>query len=861
LVIFLSLRNKRLNLPLQFVMVYGAFLGGFFPTVTYAAVGAIWAQEGGDKVAQHELRATNDAASVINRTWDGGWIRTFGARNEVVNFNVVLEAPAGASNVRVVLNNLTGPGNSRIESTPASSNQLFNYVNRNIEIFYVRYLQIRGLSRISYETYDERHIPLKFRRPFTGSGMGSGTWTNRPHHDAFYPEIAVPHELVPTFNIASGQNQSIWVDIYIPRTATPGSYTGSLLVQEGGVTTRQIPVQVVVRNFTLPDMPTAKTMLYISASNINRRYLGTSSVQAGTTAGVQAQVIRDRHFLVAHRHKLSLIGDTPDNCNSIADSPCSEWINRLNGNLFTAIQGYDGPGVGVGNNVYSIGTYGSWLWRALGQIAMNLHANAWVNWFTENAPNTEYFLYLADESPDTRQIEIWARWMQNNPGPGQRLKSFATLNLPIAAQECPALDIPASTLTVGAQNVWGPLANVYAGDARKRFYMYNGHRPATGSFATEDDGVALRQLAWAQFKKKIDRWFFWEATYYNNFQGNTGEVNLFRTAQTFGSSSQFDPVLGQTGGLYANGDGVLFYPGTDRVFPADSYGIEGPIASLRLKMWRRGIQDADYLAMASVVNPGAVQNIMNTIAPRVLWEYDVADLNDPNWVRTDVSWPTNPDAWENARNQLAALIETGVAGGTTFSLPGKPVFINPQPSYSLDAGLQATATNAARIRFSFTPLTALPTAGAVGTAAAPVGGRILAASSPSGAIAFNSISGIGPGLYRVSAVAENPMGTSAAAEVDIFLIPGDEARPRVYPNPWRVDRHQGLPITFDQMNLNSTVKIFTVSGHWVKTLSAPAGSTTWDLTTQNGDNAASGIYIYLATHDGRKATGKFVVIH
>ena len=33
------------------------------------------------------------------------------------------------------------------------------------------------------------------------------------------------------------------------------------------------------------------------------------------------------------------------------------------------------------------------------------------------------------------------------------------------------------------------------------------------------------------------------------------------------------------------------YPGTDKIFKKQSYGIRGPIASLRLKFWRRGIQD------------------------------------------------------------------------------------------------------------------------------------------------------------------------------------------------------------------------------------------------------------------------------
>src|SRR5205814_2116024 len=135
-------------------------------------------------------------------------------------------------------------------------------------------------------------------------------------------------------------------------------------------------------------------------------------------------------------------------------------------------------------------------------------------------------------------------------------------------------------------------------DARKRFYMYNAHRPASGSTATDDDGVALRELAWGQYKKHVNRWFFWESTYYNNYQGGMGETNVYQKAQTFGSKNSVDAILGETGWNYANGDGVLFYPGTDMVYPTDSYGVQGPFASLRLKDWRRGLQDVDYLTLA-----------------------------------------------------------------------------------------------------------------------------------------------------------------------------------------------------------------------------------------------------------------------
>jgi hypothetical protein len=300
------------------------------------------------------------------------------------------------------------------------------------------------------------------------------------------------------------------------------------------------------------------------------------------------------------------------------------------------------------------------------------NTDAWVNWFDAHpfATPTEAFLYLIDESSNYAQTEQWAAWMDNNPGPGRRLKSMATISLPDATASTPSLDIPTAWQGVGVTSEWQAAADAVRADPGKRLYLYNGTRPASGSFATEDDGVALRQKAWAQYKKGVDRWFYWESTYYDNFQGNTGQTNVFQRAQTFGNCCATSAVLGQTGYNYTNGDGVLFYPGTDQRYPADSYGVLGPFASLRLKHWRRGIQDVDYLALASVVSPTRVSQIVNAMIPTVLWEYGVSDPGDPTWVRADISWPVAPDAWEAARAELAGLIEGAPQLPARAWLPG-----------------------------------------------------------------------------------------------------------------------------------------------------------------------------------------------
>ena len=623
---------------------------------------AIWANDGGDKVARAELRASPDPAGATNSVWDGAAVHLRGARNEVLGFNVILEAANGpAEDVSVSFARLTGPGGYEIASAPAAGDGVFSWTNRNIELFHVGYLEIKGLSRLSYEFYDERHVPERFRRPWTGAGFGDGYWTNRPDHGQEYPEIAVPLELVPSFSIGAGRNQSVWVDVYIPKDAPAGAYAGVLNVGEGQLGTSSVPVALDVRNFTLPDVPTAKTMVFLGYADINRRYLDDPWPNAGSTNAALSRQIRDRHFMVAHRHKISLIDDNPGAEAWPHDRPRPDWEPRLDGTLFTSERGYAGPGEATGNNVFSIGTYGSWNWKEQGATGMWAHADGWEAWFASNAPGTERFLYLVDESGDYEQTETWAQWLKSNPGPGSNLLSFATLPLPEAAVHVPGLDVPASWFTVGDSNAWEAAAQSQRTNPPKRVFLYNGKRPANGSFATEDDGVALRELVWAQFKKKIDRWFFWESTYYNNFQGGMGETRVFRSAFTFGALAETNDVLGATGWNYSNGDGVLFYPGTDRVFPEDSRGVAGPFASLRLKHWRRGIQDADYLARAATFDPDRVAQIVAAMVPRALWEYGVSDPDDPTWVRADISWSPDPDRWEAARQELGDIIENALA--------------------------------------------------------------------------------------------------------------------------------------------------------------------------------------------------------
>jgi hypothetical protein len=637
---------------------------------------AIWANNGEDKVTRNELRATQNPKKVANSIWDGSKIILLGAQNEVVDFNLILEAGKTAADaVSVSFVSLKGPGGAEISSPPPDPSTIFNWTKRNIELFYVRYLQIKGLSYFGYNSgsagFDERIVPKGLERPWKGDGKASGVWTDRPNHDAFYPDIAVPLELHPSFQIAQGSNQSIWADIYIPKETAPGKYTGKLTVLEGKTVTKEIPVELTVRNFSLPDIPSSKTMLFYGFSDVARRITGNRFPDTASKQMSMAERASITALQIAHRHKISLLTDWgPPN----VDQPSPILADALTGKLFSPQKGYSGPGTNTGINVYSILGYGGFrtAWKETNEEAVSKadvwqHSNKWESWFQAHAPSTDRFLYLCDECYGNgnglgpQQVDQWASWLKENPKIGKNLKSFATIHFDTAAEKEPHVDYIANSSLGPSAPTPDPTALFIKSIATikshpgSKIMFYNPTRPAAGSFVTEDDGVALREVAWAQYKKKIDRLFYWQSTYYWDSQ-NAGkqEPNLFEQAATFGVTPYgTDPAHGEWSFGHTNGEGVLFYPGTDALFPKDSYGVVGMFASLRLKYWRRGIQDIDYVTMAAAIDPDKTQKIVDHMVPRAFWDYK--DLG--GWMIDDISWSINPDDWEAARAQLAEIIE------------------------------------------------------------------------------------------------------------------------------------------------------------------------------------------------------------
>ena len=84
----------------------------------------------------------------------------------------------------------------------------------------------------------------------------------------------------------------------------------------------------------------------------------------------------------------------------------------------------------------------------------------------------------------------------------------------------------------------------------------------------------------------------------------------------------------------------------------------------------------------------------------------------------------------------------------------------------------------------------------------------------------------------------------------------------IYPNPVRTSQGNDK-VTFANLTNNVMIRIFKTNGDLVREINATDtnGTVTWDLTNDNGNQVASGIYIYLITNElSQKSKGKLAII-
>ncbi|MHC4311972.1 MAG: glycoside hydrolase domain-containing protein [Planctomycetota bacterium] len=177
------------------------------------------------------------------KPYGAGKVEIKSAKNEVESFQVVVTAPR--ENIKVVnveISDLIGKNGAKIGKD-------------NITLFRAEYVRVRRSTRraeLGPGLYPDPLVP--FINPLTGKPIEPRRQFSKRWGE---PVTTVGHEMyaVP-FELFRGQNQPVWVDVYIPSNAPAGVYNGKVTVTAAGNISAQVPVTLTVWDFSLPDGPT-----------------------------------------------------------------------------------------------------------------------------------------------------------------------------------------------------------------------------------------------------------------------------------------------------------------------------------------------------------------------------------------------------------------------------------------------------------------------------------------------------------------------------------------------------------------------------------------------------------------------------
>lgn len=224
--------------------------------LTAQAAPVVWVAQSMQRVGQADA-----AQSVTQAQISAG-------KGEYESFQIVVHAPSsGLTNVNVSVSTLSGPGGQTIGGS-------------NIALFREQYVYVNASSPnwggsnqpMGAGWYADGLIP--FIDPATGQAPTSASLR------------AVP------FTVTANQNQPIWVDVFVPRNAAAGQYTGTYTVTSDQGSTSG-PVSLTVWNFTLPAQPTLQSSFAFqngyslaAAQELLRNKVAPLSVNSGDEGGL-----------------------------------------------------------------------------------------------------------------------------------------------------------------------------------------------------------------------------------------------------------------------------------------------------------------------------------------------------------------------------------------------------------------------------------------------------------------------------------------------------------------------------------------------------------------------------------------------
>jgi len=553
--------------------------------------------------------------------WSAGPVQLHAARNETIGFQLILRRTASSpiANVALQLGNITGTDDTENLPDLVASQQLFT----------------------------------AYYHPIKNGGYTWGPTTSVLPWPAQYPDalIASQNTCEPDNNQRSmqlqvpkttGTNQAIWIDTYIPKKSAPGTYTQTLSLSVDG-TTVELPITLTVYQATLPDKPTINA--------VGEVYRSYTQEGAGHDITSQSwQRMSQCYQRLAHQHRMVFIERVPD---LLSDEQLNSYADTIEpamtGELFDPSSGYTGPGA---NTPVSI-------WRTPWPQTINADntqgvserditqyetlARTWNDLVIDRQwPEKDYYAYVFDEvdgptntglSSETRdqyitRVHTQMAQVQDSIDAGA---DTIPIDLIWTSHSNPAIwqDKPLQDLS-GIIRLWAPNAGaadvpflqnrIEFGD--KAWFYHNGH-PAIGAHSINASGIEMRTWGVIGARYGFQGQFMWA-------------VNLGNNDLPF-NDPQYTPDEDRAG------NGVMVYPGNQ----LDKIGYEkspGPLPSMRLKAWRRGLQDAELFYLARNNAATTATALIETQIPSALSEAQGA-----------ASWSSSSGDWIDFHKTLLQL--------------------------------------------------------------------------------------------------------------------------------------------------------------------------------------------------------------
>ncbi len=459
---------------------------------------------------------------------------------------------------------------------------------------------------------------------------------------AAYPDALVPEQhgclnqttqlfnSIPTPQI-NNQNQAVWIDHYVKSDTKPGVYHLPIQFQIDQQTI-SVQIELSVLNVRLPDKPSIDAI-----GEVYRSYkLEGASTDRSTNSW---QHMSHCYQQLAHQHRMVFIERTDDLPDAAGWRDYTKTISPLlTGELFSEQYGYSGPGMHTPVSIWRTPwpqEYNMQLDRPLNEQDLDRYrimATQWQKLVTTNQWNdTQFFAYIFDEVDGPNKAGIpedqYHRYLamvhdqmgllQNALDAGSSNQGLDLLwtshSNPADWTDDPALDLSDKV------RLWSPNASAanpdFLADRTSQgdtvWFYHSGH-PAVGAHSINAHGVDMRTWGVIGARYNIKGQLMWA-------------VNLGADEKPFAQPS-YKPEEDRWG------NGVMVYPGNQ----LDKIGFTkspGPIPSMRLKTWRRGLQDAELYYLARAVDSDAADQILQKQMPVALadakgkaaWSFEPAD--------------------------------------------------------------------------------------------------------------------------------------------------------------------------------------------------------------------------------------------